>query len=64
MFWQSIMNSTNPADFEAYLAQFPNGVFPNVAYASSGGAEGLTYMLLKVNVGLYPCRSSRGPGRP
>ena len=27
---------------------------PNVAHASSGGAEGLTYMLLKVNVGLYP----------
>ena len=27
LFWQSIMNSTNPAEFEAYLAQFPNGVF-------------------------------------
>ena len=27
LFWQSIMNSTNPSDFEAYLAQFPNGVF-------------------------------------
>ena len=27
LFWQSVMNSTNPADFEAYLAQFPNGVF-------------------------------------
>ena len=27
LFWQSIMNSTNPADFEAYLSQFPNGVF-------------------------------------
>ena len=27
LFWQSIMNSTNAADFEAYLSQFPNGVF-------------------------------------
>lgn len=27
VFWQSIANSTNPAEFEAYLAQFPNGVF-------------------------------------
>ena len=27
MFWQSIVDSTNPADFEAYLEQFPNGVF-------------------------------------
>ena len=26
-FWQSIMNSTNPTDFEAYLEQFPNGLF-------------------------------------
>ena len=27
VFWQSIANSTNAADFEAYLAQFPNGGF-------------------------------------
>ena len=27
LFWQSIVDSTNPADFEAYLQQFPNGVF-------------------------------------
>ena len=26
LFWQSIMNSTNPTMFEAYLEQFPNGV--------------------------------------
>lgn len=24
LFWQSIVNSTNPADFEAYIEQFPN----------------------------------------
>ena len=27
LFWQSIMNSTVAADFEAYLRQFPNGIF-------------------------------------
>ena len=31
LFWQSIMNSTNPADFEAYLRQFPNGIFRALA---------------------------------
>ena len=31
VFWQSIMNSTNPADFEAYLKQFPQGVFRALA---------------------------------
>ena len=33
LFWQSIVNSTNPAMFEAYLAQFPNGVFRALAEA-------------------------------
>ena len=33
VFWQSIANSTNPAEFEAYLAQFPNGVFGRLAEA-------------------------------
>ena len=33
LFWQSIMNSTDPAEFEAYLAQFPNGVFRALAEA-------------------------------
>ena len=31
LFWQSMMNSTNPAEFEAYLSQFPNGVFRALA---------------------------------
>lgn len=31
VFWQSIMNSTDRADFEAYLEQFPNGVFRSLA---------------------------------
>ena len=44
VFWQSIANSTDPADFEAYLAQFPNGVFRMLAQnrlaalGASGGA--------------------------
>ena len=31
LFWQSIMNSTNPAEFKVYLDQFPNGVFRALA---------------------------------
>jgi len=31
VFWESIKDSTNPADFEAYLAQFPNGTFAPLA---------------------------------
>ncbi len=33
VFWQSIVGSENPAMFEAYLAQFPNGVFRALAEA-------------------------------
>ena len=33
VFWQSIQNSTNPAEFEAYLEQFPDGVFRGLAQA-------------------------------
>ena len=33
VFWQSIQNSTNPVEFEAYLEQFPNGVFRVLAQA-------------------------------
>ena len=33
VFWQSIVDSTNPAMFEAYLEQFPNGVFRLLAEA-------------------------------
>ena len=31
VFWQSVQNSTNPADFEAYLRRFPSGVFSELA---------------------------------
>lgn len=33
VFWQSIANSTNPVEFEAYLERFPNGVFRALAEA-------------------------------
>ena len=31
LFWQSTANSTNPAEFEAYLRRFPNGTFSELA---------------------------------
>ncbi len=34
MFWQSVKDSTDPADFEAYLAQYPNGTFVTLARGS------------------------------
>ena len=37
MFWQSIQNSTNPVEFEAYLEQFPNGVFSSAGAGPAGG---------------------------
>ncbi len=33
LFWDSIKNSDNPATFQAYLKQFPNGVFAGLAQA-------------------------------
>lgn len=30
-FWESIKNSPNPADFQAYLRKFPNGSFESIA---------------------------------
>ena len=31
VFWQSIADTTNPAEFEAYLGRFPNGMFSDLA---------------------------------
>lgn len=39
-FWQSIQNSTNPAEYKAYLDAFPNGRFANLARIRAGGAAG------------------------
>ena len=41
-FWQSIQNSTNPVEFEAYLGQFPNGVFRVLAQARLAALSGST----------------------
>jgi hypothetical protein len=32
VYWESIMNSTNPAVFEAYLKKYPNGEFSEIAH--------------------------------
>ena len=40
LFWQSIMNSTNPAEFEAYLRRFPTGVFSELAEARLAALRG------------------------
>ena len=40
LFWQSIMNSTNPAEFEAYLRRFPNGVFSELAESRLAALRG------------------------
>ena len=42
VFWQSIQNSTNPVEFEAYLQQFPNGVFRVLAQARLAALRGST----------------------
>ena len=31
LFWQSVVSSKNPADFEAYLRQFPDGIYAELA---------------------------------
>src|SRR5260370_32534711 len=31
LFWETIRSSTNPADFEEYLKQYPNGKFTGLA---------------------------------
>ena len=33
LFWESVMNGTNPAEFEAYLRRFPDGLFSELAEA-------------------------------
>ena len=40
LFWQSIMNSTSPAEFEAYPRRFPNGVFSELAEARLAALRG------------------------
>ena len=64
LFWQSIMNSTNLADFEAYLQQFPTGVFRTLAenrLATLRGPTGATAPAPGAGVGVA---GSPGAGRP
>ncbi len=42
VFWQSIANSANPADFQAYLKTFPNGVFGSLARSRLAALEPTT----------------------
>ena len=39
MFWDTIKDSTNPDDFKAYLAQYPDGLFATLAKIRSQGAS-------------------------
>ena len=41
VFWESIRNSSNPAEFEAYLRQFPAGVFRGLATLRLSALRGL-----------------------
>ena len=76
VFWQSIASSRNPADFEAYLQQFPNGVFARLArnrMAELGTGSGDPPMAeqprpvrrVPVTSGVVVVRAvdARGPGR-
>lgn len=37
-FWNTIKDSTNPADFQAYLDKYPNGQFASIARIRAAGA--------------------------
>ena len=67
LFWQSVMNSTNPADFEAYQRRFPNGVFSDLAQnrlaAIRGPAGSRPAGAGAVGIGA-PTSESRGTGAP
>lgn len=45
VFWQSIADSTDPGDFEAYLERFPDGVFSGLARRRLENAEFLGEVL-------------------
>ena len=47
-FWETIRNSTNPEDFKAYLRQFPNGRFADLARNRANPPLPTTDMLQQV----------------
>ena len=61
LFWQSVMNSTNPAEFEAYLSQFPSGVFSALARARLAALASPTGAAA-VAAGTRPGSASEAPG--
>ena len=73
LFWQSIVNSTDPADFEAYLEQFPNGLFrrlaqnrlsaPRRAPAASGLQAGTTANAVAAAAGATTATAATVPTR-
>ena len=65
VFWQSIANSTNPAEFEAYLSQFPNGVFRTLAEVRLAALRaGSSAAPAAAGVGGTPATGSRVSGTP
>ena len=63
LFWQSIMNSTNPAEFEAYLEQFPNGVFRTLAQARLSALQSAAGTR-PAGSGPHVAAGTSGAGRP
>ena len=55
VFWQSIQGSTNPADFEAYLQQYPTGAYRALAM------NRLTVLLAPVSGALAAPAAASGP---
>ena len=69
VFWQSIQGSTNPVEFEAYLEQFPNGVFRVLARARLAALRGSTSSATTtagqgVGGALTSASETRTPGAP
>ena len=64
VFWQSIASSTNPADFEAYLQQFPTGVFRALAQNRLAALREPTGAAVPVPGAGVGVAGSPGAGRP
>ena len=67
-FWDDIKNSQNPADFQAYLEQFPSGLHAGLAHNKVGAGskpalEG-SKPALQVGTGLEPAPTEQNPLPP
>lgn len=60
-FWESIRSSTSRGDFEAYLRQYPNGRFVDLA---NGRLAGLTPSPPSSHVATAPASTTQLPDRP